>query len=305
MHIIVVAGGNSPEREISLQSGKQVYEALCQRGHDVQFVDAAEIDWESFSCPDETVLMLTVHGEFGEDGTLQAILEKKQIRYTGSNSTASGLAFQKSLAKQRFREAQLQTPPSVLLNHSDRTAYSPCRLQESLGPFPWFVKPDAGGSSIATSAVHSEQELQSALDQCWAISNSVLIEKLIVGREFTVAVFKDQALPPVEIVVTRSFYDFTAKYADSGTVYVTEPQINEELKQQLEHSALVAHQCLGASGLTRSDFILDEMGAIWILELNTLPGMTPRSLAPKAAQKAGWSFAELCEAICEAALESE
>jgi len=297
MDVIVLAGGSSAEREISLKSGAAAAAALQSRGHHVTLWDPAEVDVTNTPIGTEQLVFIALHGTFGEDGQLQRILEQRKVRYTGSNAFASETAFEKLRTKRLLRQHGLLTPD--WLAHSRKDS----RLQEKEVTLTWpvVVKPNAQGSSVGVSIAHGPEDLPAAIDNAFQYDSSVLIENYIQGTEWTVSIFEDLALPPIRIQPGERFYDYEAKYHSPETtceVVTTDDAITLRLKQ----AALQACRLIGTSGLARVDMILDQKQQPWILEVNTLPGLTERSLAPKAAAVIGWSYEDLCERICQSAV---
>ncbi len=297
MDVIVLAGGSSAEREVSLKSGAATAAALQARGHQVTVWDPAEVDLTNTSIRPDQLVFIALHGTFGEDGQLQRLLEKRMLRYTGSNSFASETAFEKLRTKQLLKEHGLLTPD--WLTHSLKES----QLQETDATLTWpvVVKPNAQGSSVGVSIIQSPDELAAAVNEALHYDSTVLIENYIHGTEWTVSVFEDRALPPIRIQPRERFYDYEAKYHSPETTYdvVT---TDDATVQRLKEAALQACRLIGTSGLARVDLILDQKQRPWILEVNTLPGLTERSLAPKAAAAIGWSYEDLCERICHAAI---
>jgi D-alanine-D-alanine ligase len=297
----VLYGGPSSEREVSIQSGRNVSLALSSAGHDVHQV---LLDG-SFTSKDAQALgidaaFLAVHGEFGEDGRLQAILEDADIPYTGSGVDASSLAFDKVLAKRAFEKANLRTPVWMSFDISEVK-----RAATVTGMYlvpPLVVKPAAGGSSLGVSIVHKERQIIPAINKAFEFGDTVVVERFIQGRELTVGIVGGKALPIAELKVASEFYDYNAKYEDNRTRIVCPAELAPETAQKVQEAALAAHKALGCCDLSRTDIILDEAGLPWILEVNTLPGMTSHSLLPKAAAAAGITFTQLCEELLRLAL---
>jgi len=293
LQVVLLAGGPSPERAVSLNSGAAVQRALTEQGHVVTFVDPAEVDLQRYDWSGCDVVFLALHGTFGEDGQVQQILDDAGIPYTGSGVRASRAAFSKSVSKERFLQRGVSTAPYVLVHASD----SPERLYQQAAHigFPCVVKPDAQGSSLGVSIVHKPAELAAALDLSFSLDPFGLIERAVLGTEWTVGVLDDLTLPVIQIVPARAFYDYSAKYEDDDTQYRFEFDVPGEVVRRIETAARRACQALETKGLARVDVLLDNSGQPWVLEINTIPGMTDHSLVPKAAARAGLSFPELCE----------
>lgn len=296
----MLAGGDSPEREVSLRSGRAVTRALTVRGHRaVQFdpagTDLDQLDWSQFDA-----VFLALHGPGGEDGTIQEQFDRLGVVYTGSDAAASRLAFSKSAAKERFISHRLPTPPYVLIHASD----SPGRIRaqaERIG-YPLVVKPDAQGSSIGVTIVRSPETLDASVDEAFRFGAFALIEKAISGTEWTVGVLDDLELPACRINPGREFFDYTAKYEDGETRYEFEFDLPREVVAAIERVGREACRALGTRGMVRTDLRVDEQQRPWLLEVNTIPGLTETSLLPKAAARVGISFGELCERAFESAL---
>ena len=296
-NVALLAGGDSDERPISLQSGSAVHAALVSRGHavmdlDPHVVDLAEVDWRAFD-----VAFIALHGRFGEDGQVQQILDLAGIPYTGSQATASRLAFSKSAAKERFQQYGVPTPNYTLIHYSDDVE----RLQRiALGMgFPLVMKPDTQGSSLGVTIVESMEHVEQAAQNCFRYDSFGLMESAIRGTEWTVAVIDDLVLPAIEIETPNTWFDYHAKYHSDETKYRFDYQVPAATVRQIEAVSLAACQALGTRGLARVDLRLDEQNQPLVLEVNTVPGLTDHSLAPKAAAQAGIDFAELCERMIQ------
>lgn len=301
MNILLIAGGWSPEREISLIGAAAVRDALVRRGHRVTSYDLSD-GFESLldlAAPHDAAF-LNLHGAPGEDGLVQALLDRAGCPYQGSGPAGSFLALHKSAAKSLFRRAGLSTPDWIFLPERPAPGWEP-RL-----PYPLFVKSDTGGSSLHLYRVRNGEELQCAMDRLFASGQTVLIEPLIRGREATCGVLerggRAEALPPVLIVPKHEFFDYHAKYTDAGECEICPAPLPEALLEEVRKTALEAHRCLGLTGYSRTDFILGDDGAVHVLEVNTLPGMTPASLVPKEAAALGMDFGELLEVLLKEAV---
>lgn len=302
MRIAVLMGGLSREREISLLSGEGVAKALISRGHDVVpiVVDDEEMAPLARARPD--VAFIALHGRFGEDGGAQRQCAALGVPYTGSGPEASWRALEKSVAKAIFDERGVPTPAWIRLEPPFDLDRAKAFIREKPG-YPCVVKPVAEGSSIGVTIVEEESGIGAALDSLVALGGAALVERFIAGREFTVGILGERALPAIELVPRHQFYDYAAKYdPTSGTEYRVAPEIPAALAGAITRAAEDAHRALGCEGLSRVDLRVDEALRPWVLEVNTIPGMTPRSLLPKAAAAAGIDFETLCERICEHAL---
>lgn len=300
--VAVLAGGNSPEREVSLNSGRTVTRALTVRGHravaiDPAVSDPAAMDWSLFDAA-----FIALHGTYGEDGTIQSILDSAGVPYTGSDAAVSRLAFSKSAAKERFLHHKLPTPPYILVHSSD--SRERIRAQAERIGYPLVVKPDAQGSSLGVTIVRSPDALDAAIAECFRFGSFGLIEKAILGTEWTVGVVDDLPLPACRIISRREFYDYDAKYADDETRYEFEFDLPREAVAAIERVGREACRALDTRGMARADLRVDEQLRPWLLEVNTVPGLTDHSLLPKAAARIGLSFGDLCERALESALAS-
>jgi len=345
MNVAVFLGGTSPEREVSLASGLACAQALREAGHKVRLIDPAfgASQPESFNgflangihevppdvrelskfsnarivetvsshlLDDIDVVFLALHGKWGEDGTVQALLELRGIPYTGSRVLASALAMNKEMAKHMFLRHGVRTPtwqswrtpPHGAPLDSD-TIYG--HVARELG-FPVVIKPNDQGSTVGVSIVHSGDlsEFEKGLQQAAMFSDTILIEQYIPGREVTVGILGNEALPVVEVRPKDGFYDYQHKYTKGMTEYIVPAELPEAVALELQGQALRAFQSLGCSGFGRIDFRLSPENIPYCLEVNTIPGMTALSLVPKAARAAGISFPELCERIISLALQS-
>jgi len=302
--VAVIAGGISAEREVSLSSARQVMEALDRTKYDIIFYDPAtdlvKIAKDSDSI-DVAVIML--HGRGGEDGTMQGFLDSLGIPYQGSGVLGSAVAMNKIISKQLYQANGLPVPPFLIFARGDRPDID--FVAEELG-FPVMVKPEQEGSSIGLTLVKTPDELQKALEKAWQYDERCLVEKYIDGREITAAVLGNnppQALPLVEIRPGENFlfFDYDAKYQPGATEEICPAPLSEELTRKAQGYAIRAHQALHCRDYSRTDMILNN-GEFYILETNTIPGMTAMSLFPQAAQAAGISFSELLDRLVEMAL---
>jgi len=298
--IAVLAGGDSAERPVSLESGTQVAVALESRGHQVRLIDPqhtelSSIDWHEFD-----VAFLALHGTFGEDGGIQALLETWGVPYTGSGVATSRLAFSKSAAKEKFLQASIPTPAYVLIHESDRA--SAIELQVRKLGYPVVVKPDAQGSSIGVSIVHSPEQLPQALACCFHYGRFGILERAVVGTEWTVCLLDEETLPVIEIESQRAFFDYQAKYVDQRTQHRFEFDLPRGVVDEIAQTGARAAECVGTRGIARVDVRLDKFFQPWVLEVNTIPGLTPHSLVPLAAARVGMSFGELCERTIQSCL---
>ncbi len=298
--VAVLCGGDSHEREISLQSGRAVAEGLRERGHEVVCVDPALTPPEAAHFHDIDVAFLALHGRKGEDGDIQSTLDRMNVVYTGSGAEASRLAFSKSASKERLFQRGVPTPPYVLVHKFD----DPKRMLElalRIG-FPLIVKPDAQGSSLGVSLLKSAAGLPEALQNCFRYDDFAILEQAIPGTEWTVGLLDDEPLPLIQIETPREFFDFTAKYEDPATVYRFDFSVPAHASSSIVETGLQAASAIETRGLARVDLRLDERGRPWVLEVNAIPGFTEHSLVPKAAAHLGVSLGELCERSIESCL---
>lgn len=293
----VLFGGQSAERDISLQSGTAVINALKEAGIEPVVIDVGENAISDIQAAKLDRAFIALHGPGGEDGRIQAVLEYLNIPYTGSDVQSSALAMDKLRSKQLWRGVGLPTPDFTVL-HADADWAA---VLESLGG-EVMVKPAHEGSSIGMSRVQSAAELQAAYANAAQYDGSVLVERLIVGGEYTVAILDGKALPPIKLETDHRFYDFDAKYLAEDTRYLCPCGLNEVKEKELRELALSAFNALGCRGWGRVDVMADAALNFYLLEVNTVPGMTSHSLVPMAAKAEGLSFAQLVMAVLLASL---
>jgi D-alanine-D-alanine ligase len=302
LRVAVLTGGIGTERPISIQSGQCVAEALKEAGFDVVTADIRPDNLDILEDTNIDVFFPALHGEFGEDGQLQQILEDKSLLYTGSGPTASQLAFDKMASKKLFAKVGVATPAAVEFNAETDIEQLENRLKY-LGD-EYVVKPIKQGSSVGVRIVAGVQEAIGAAGETFAEFSDCMIEKFIPGKEITVSILEDRALPIVEIRSQTGFYDYQAKYIDEQTEYLFDTIRDPDLIAQIEKAAMNCFYVLGCRHYARVDFILSDEGIAHALELNTIPGFTTHSLLPKAAAKTGLSMSDLCAKIVEAAYSS-
>lgn len=295
--IAVLMGGPGSEREVSLASGDAVLEALQSEGLNAVAVD---VTTRELNLPEGTGLCFnTIHGTFGEDGEMQGMLESMGIPYTGAGVASSRLAFDKVASKESFVANNVPTPVSEIVDCSGGA-----RLPEML--LPYVVKPPREGSSVGVHIVQTEDEAMTAMEDAAKYGDEVLVEQFIQGKELTVGVLADEVLPVVHIAPRSGFYDMNNKYPwlndDGGTDYYCPADLDEEITAKVQSAALAAHRALGCEVYSRVDVLLDDGGNPYVLEANTIPGMTASSLLPKAAKVAGYDFGPLCQKIAELSL---
>ncbi|HEX5061455.1 MAG TPA: D-alanine--D-alanine ligase [Kofleriaceae bacterium] len=288
----VLLGGLSSEREVSLRTGEAVLAALRERGHDAIpiYVDH-DVD-VALRQEQIDVAFIALHGRMGEDGCIQGLLELLGIPYTGSDVMASALAMHKGKAKELFRLHNLPTPAYYTLSDADTADLA--AIHGDFG-FPCVVKPIREGSSVGVAICQSLEDLAPAVDKALCFDDEVLVERFIAGKEVSVAILDDRALGAVEIAPRAGFYDYQNKYTKGATDYFVPPRLSPERYRGVLAQALRAHIALGCGGATRVDMMVSDSGNEFILEVNTVPGLTPTSLLPKIADAAGISFGELCE----------
>ena len=296
--VAVLMGGWSPEREVSLSSGRECAKALADRGYKVRLIDVGRDLRAMLRAldPRPDVIFNALHGSGGEDGTIQGVFEMLGIPYTHSGVLASSLAMHKPTAKAIFRAAGLPVVDGVVARPEELALHDPL-------PAPFVVKPTNQGSSVGVRIVRVNDNSWRDEVRGWRFGNEVLVERFIPGRELTVAIMGDRALGVCEIVPRGSFYDYTAKYAAGGSDHLTPAPIPSGIYQNALDIALCAHRALGCRGVSRADLRYDDTvgcpGALYLLEVNTQPGMTPTSLVPDIARYLGIRFDELVVWILE------
>ena len=334
MKILVLMGGTSAERDVSLASGEAIVQALKDAGHQVLALDAAqgqkllsndgkylpggvkqkppdvaELERKSkqaaldaiysFDFSEVDVVFLALHGGQGEDGTIQALLDLTGKPYTGSGVLARALAMDKAMSKKIFEREGILTPEWFLIVDPDLSNVSPIveRIDSSLS-FPCVVKPNNQGSTVGLTVVNEKGDLKEAVECAQEYSTNILVERFIPGRELTVGVLGDTPLPVVEIIPEHGIYDYECKYTPGMTDEVFPADVADEVRDLLQTQALDAHRALGLRDFSRVDFKADADGVPQCLEVNTLPGLTATSLLPQSAAAVGISFGDLCETIC-------
>ena len=340
MKIVVLAGGISTERDVSLVTGKMVYRALKEKGHNVILLDAymgyeaddyadvfsMEKEWDkevlaiSEQNPDleavkkqrggkgffgphvlqicqlADIVFMGLHGAFGEDGKVQATFDLHEIRYTGSNALGAAVSMDKGISKQLFRESGIPTPKGIII----KKGQSP---RESLMPeFPVVVKAGNSGSSVGVYIVNDQAEVDEALEKAFGYDDEVVVEQYIKGREFSVGVIDGKALPVIEIAPISGFYDYKNKYQSGSTVETCPADLEPALAEKMQKYAEMAFEALHIDSYARMDVMMNERGEMFVLEANTLPGMTPTSLLPQEAAAIGYSFPDLCEWLIDVSL---
>lgn len=290
--IAVLSGGISCEREVSLVSGAAVHQALSDKGYAVRLIDPARADWlDQVRDFKTTLVFIALHGTFGEDGGVQKILNEAGIPYSGSGPEASRRAFDKYETQTLLDAKGLQIPEFRMYRS----------LEESLSgadsPLKRVVKPTRAGSSVGVTILENPAAYEAACREAFRYSETILVESFVEGRELTVSILGDEALPAIEVKPARHFYDYQAKYQDQGTRYECPARLRPDEERLIRRTALEAYRALGCEIMGRVDLILSASGQPYILEVNTIPGLTNKSLLPKAAAAAGINFTELCERI--------
>ncbi|MFM9013932.1 MAG: D-alanine--D-alanine ligase [Gemmatimonadota bacterium] len=306
MKILVLHGGASAEREVSLASGARVAEALRAKGHDVTTADpgadplailtearAAEVVW------------MALHGGAGEDGTIQALFDLAGVRYTGSGHLASALAMDKDLSKHLFRAAGVPTADWRMVRTGDGTDWTaPAFTEEMIAALglPLVVKPSKQGSTVGLTVVKAAAELAPAVTEAFRHDDEVMLEAFVPGRELTVGVLDDAPMPVGEIIPKHELYDYECKYTPGMAEEIFPAAISDDVRDAAQRQAMAAYRALKLAGCARIDFRLHPTDGLFCLEANTLPGMTGTSLVPQAAAAMGMDFPTLCERIALAAV---
>ncbi|NOX97602.1 MAG: D-alanine--D-alanine ligase [Nitrospirae bacterium] len=306
MRIAVLMGGPSSERDVSLKSGKAVEETLREAGLKVIAIEVDEEVEKKLRDEKIEVAFLALHGRYGEDGTVQEMLERLGITYTGSGVEASRIAFDKIASKKAFLREGIDTPAFYVLEKGNKR-------EKMISQFPFHpvirnplvVKPAREGSTIGVSVARKEEEYLIALDRAFQYDERILVEEYIAGREITVGILNGSPLPIVEILPRKEFFDFEAKYTEGLTDFKIPASLSSDVYREAQDLALKVHRILACRGVSRVDMKVNNSGKLYVLEVNTIPGMTPCSLLPKAAQAAGISFLQLCCKLIEIALRDK
>jgi D-alanine-D-alanine ligase len=312
----VLMGGTSSERDISMRSGLAIYQSLMELGYDAVAVDVSRDIANVLKKDKVKIAFMALHGGHGENGAVQGLLEVLGIPYTGSRVLASALAMDKEASKKIFSYHGLPVAPSITVvkekgkkrrNKDEQSqdvtgAYAfPGFPVPQFGP-PWVVKPASEGSSIGVEIIKEEKGLEACLEKAFSFGSRIIIERFIKGRELHIGVLGERVLGGVEVRPSLEFYNYEAKYTSGLTEYIIPPEVEEEVYEKVKGMALKAHLVLGCSGASRVDFMLDDNNSPYVLEVNTLPGMTATSLLPKIAKSNGMSFNDLIEEIIKLAL---
>lgn len=307
MRIAVVCGGRSSENEVSRTSGAQVLDALRDRGHDAERIEADDELWDALRGGGYDAAFLALHGRYGEDGTVQGVCELLGIPYTGSGVLATALCLDKAMAKRVLVAEGINTAPWRLLDRhlgADAARDAMGDVAAALG-YPLVAKPNRGGSTIGLTIVRDASALLDAYTLA-AEHDSVLCERFVDGLEITIGVLghnPPEALPTLEIVSHRPLYDYAAKYTAGQSEHVIPARLPEEQRQAAQRAAERAHAALGCYSMSRVDVIVDRGGVSWVIEVNAIPGLTALSLLPDAARAAGIGFEDLCERLVREAVQ--
>ena len=297
--VAVLFGGKSAEREVSLKSGNAVLKALLDAGVDAFGIDAGDDLLQRLTSEKIDRAFIVLHGRGGEDGSMQGLLECAGIPYTGSGILASALAMDKLRTKRVWLSLGLPTPA-----HAALASEADCHAAAAELGFPLFVKPAHEGSSIGMAKVNDVDALIAAWKDASRYDSQVLVEQMIAGPEFTIAMLRGQVLPPIALGTPHSFYDYDAKYLASDTQYRIPCGLSAEKEAELKDLTARACDAVGTQGWARADVMQDADGTFWLLEVNTVPGMTDHSLVPMAARAAGLDFQQLVLAILADSLEA-
>lgn len=305
MNVALLSGGKSSEREISLASGKGAGEALEAAGFNVTKLDPAEkSDIQKLILGNFDVAFLCLHGRGGEDGQIQGMLETLEIPYTCSHTLASGIAMDKGISKMFYRQQGIPTPDSLVVEKGQE--FNAEAAAKVVGPKS-VVKPACEGSSFGIYMTDTPESIAEAVEKVLEVDDKAIVETFVSGRELTVVVLGNEdaeALPIIEIIPRDEFYNFDSKYAPDGSKHIVPAEIGDDFTEMVQDLAVRAHKALGCSGVSRTDILLNEEdGRAWVLETNTIPGMTATSLLPDAAKAAGLTSPELCTKLIELALE--
>ncbi len=306
IQLALIAGGKSGEREVSLAGAKGVLAALDPVKYDVfQYDPATDLARLAADAPKLDVAFILLHGLFGEDGTMQGMLDLLGLPYQGAGVLGSAMAMDKDIAKKQYVTAGLPVAPYHMADPAD--IENPQTIADSLG-FPLVVKPIRQGSSLGMSLVQNVEELQAGLELAFKYDSEVMVEQFVKGREITVGVLGNDELTPlplVEIIPGEEFrfFDYTAKYTPGATTEICPAQVPDDVWKKAQEYGVKAHRALKLRGYSRTDMIFNEAGDLFVIETNTIPGMTPTSLLPQAAQEHGLEFSALLDRLLELALE--
>ena len=289
-------GGGSSEREVSLKSGTAVLNALKTAGYDAVAIDVGSDICNALATARIEIAFLALHGGYGEDGSIQGMLEVLGIPYTGSGVLASALAMDKEASKKVFLYHNVPVPPFEVFRKG-------LRITETIMGFPCVVKPAAEGSSIGVAIVPGKNDFENAMDKAFSFGSRIIVEPFIDGKEIHIGILNGKTLGGVEVRPAGGFYSYEAKYTAGLTEYILPPELDKGVYETAKATALSAHTALGCKGASRVDLRIDAHGNPYVLEVNTLPGMTETSLLPKIAKLAGFDFLQVIEEIIREALD--
>lgn len=312
----VLMGGQSAEREVSLRSGNAIYNALNGLGYHTVAIDAGSDLCSVLISNKIEIAFLALHGGYGENGSVQGMLEVLRIPYTGSKVLASALAMDKDASKKIFIYHDIPVPPFVVLSREHKAKRTSRSNKSGINSslithlsslikftLPWVVKPSTEGSSVGVSIVRDKVNLREAIEKATSLSEKVIIEKYIDGKEIHIGILDERVLGGVEVRPSLEFYSYEAKYTAGLTEYILPPEIDSKAYEKAKNAAFSAHSALGCKGATRVDLRVDGEGNPYVLEVNTIPGMTETSLLPKIARHAGHDFPALIEEILRGAID--
>ncbi len=297
----VLMGGTSAEREVSLRSGSAVFNAVRKLGYNAVAIDVASNACELLKAERIEIAFIVLHGGWGEDGSVQGLLEVMGIPYTGSDVLSSALAMNKEASKKIFLYHNIPVPQFKVISRKSASY----ELSAVGFEMPWVVKPACEGSSVGVSIVKDKRHINDAVEKGFSYGKRVIIEKYIEGKEVHIGILNDRVLGGVEVRPSLEFYNYEAKYTAGLTEYILPPEIDETTYKKTKDAALSAHMALGCRGATRVDLRIDGTGSPYVLEVNTIPGMTETSLLPKIAKLEGLDFARLVEEMIKEVVERE
>ncbi|GAB4536421.1 MAG: D-alanine--D-alanine ligase [Thermodesulfovibrionia bacterium] len=296
----VLMGGLSAERDVSIRSGLAIYQALQEMGYNSVLIDVGRDVVSLLKKEKVRFAFLALHGGMGENGAIQGLLEVMGIPYTGSGILASAIAMDKEVSKKLFRYHGLPVADFITIHKGVRNGFD----KSSIGfGTPWVIKPATEGSSIGVSIVKDEVGLKPSIDKAFTYSDRVLIERFIEGREVHIGILGNRVLGGVEVRPSLEFYNYEAKYTSGLTEYIIPPELDRDVYERAKETAMDAYKGIGCSGACRVDLIIDKQGVPYLLEVNTLPGMTTTSLLPKIAHSAGLGFNDLIEEMIRLAIK--
>lgn len=302
MKILVLMGGKSPEHEVSLISGREVIKNLDRKKYEVSSLIIPKTGGQVRLNPRKIdIVFIAMHGIFGEDGTIQGMLEMLDIKYTGSGVLASAIGMDKVMFRKLMQVVKIPSPRYLVFRRGEKIS----AITQILGNPPYFVKPSAQGSSVGTTIAKQKKDLKKALILAFKYGNTVIVEEYIQGTEVTCAVVgneKPNAFPVIEIIPKNKYFDYESKYAEKGTQEIVPAGISRSLTGRIQQIAIKVYKAVGCQGFARVDFLIRKNKEPVVLEINTIPGLTPVSLFPKAARAAGLSYSALLDKIIEYAI---